>query len=157
MRKYKKAYFLLIVFISFFTCAQINILPRSKRYQSSKTTAQEDNSVSDCSINFISYLYDQTAPSSLTVSLAADTGTDTTPDISVAGIAPGDLVQVYSDNTCSTPAAPATRVDGITASITVNELTVGPHSFYAAATDPAGNKSACSAATTYTVENSIRG
>ena len=61
---------------------------------------------------------------------------------------PGELINIYSDSTCLAQAASPTRVDGISAEITVSELSgAGPHSFYAKTTDTAGNESACSTAT----------
>ena len=108
---------------------------------------------SDCSKSFISYIYDNTAPSTPTLSFDPASDTDTTPDISVSGITPGDLVRVYSESACSTLAAPATRVDGVSRDITLNEISgVAAHNFYATATDAAGNVSNCSAAATYTLE-----
>ena len=110
---------------------------------------------SDCSKSFISYIYDNTAPSTPTLSFTTASGSDTTPDISVSGITPGDLVRVYSDSGCTTLAAPATRVDGVSRSITLNAISgAAAHNFYATATDAAGNVSACSAAATYTLRAS---
>ena len=109
---------------------------------------------SDCSKSFISYIYDSTAPSTPTLSFDPASGTDTTPDISVSAITPGDLVRVYSENACSTLAAPATRVDGVSRNITLNTISgVAAHDFYATATDAAGNVSDCSVAATYTLTN----
>ena len=112
---------------------------------------------SDCSKSFISYIYDNTAPSTPSLSFTTASGSDTTPDISVSGITPGDLVQVYSDSGCSTTvAAPATRVDGVSRSITLNEISgTIAHSFYATATDAARNVSACSAGATYTLTGGL--
>ena len=106
-----------------------------------------------CSKSFISYIYDNTAPSTPTLSFDPTSGADTTPDISVSGITPGDLVQVYSNSGCTTVAAPATRVDGISRSITLNAISgAAAYNFYATATDAAGNVSACSSSATYTLE-----
>ena len=109
---------------------------------------------SNCSKSFISYIYDSTAPSAPALSFDPTNGADTTPDIRVSAITPGDLVQVYSDSGCTTLAAPATRVDGVSRSITLNEISgTIAHSFYATATEAARNVSACSAAATYTLES----
>ena len=109
---------------------------------------------SNCSKSFISYIYDSTAPSAPALSFDPTNGADTTPDIRVSAITPGDLVQVYSDSGCTTLAAPATRVDGVSRDITLNAISgMIAHSFYATATDAAGNVSACSAAATYTLES----
>ena len=107
---------------------------------------------SGCSKSFISYIYDSTAPFVPALRFNSTSGTDTTPDISVSGITPGDLVQVYSDSGCTTVAAPATRVDGVARRITLNAISeVGTYNFYATATDAAANVSACSSAATYTL------
>ena len=110
---------------------------------------------SDCSKSFISYIYDNTAPGAPQLSFTTASGTDTTPDISVSGITPGDLVRVYSDSGCSGAlAAPATRVDGVSRDITLNAISgATAHNFYATATDAAGNESACSTVATYTLSN----
>ena len=106
---------------------------------------------SDCYPNSISYVYDATAPAAVTVSLSTDTGSNTTPVVTVAGVTPGHLVKVYSDGGCSTSAAPDTRVDGVSADITVSEISTTT-TFYATATDLAGNESGCSASgATYTL------
>ena len=111
---------------------------------------------SGCSKSFISYIYDSTAPSTPSLSFTTASGSDTTPDISVSGITPGDLVRVYSDSGCTTLAAPATRVDGVSRSITLNEISgVAAHDFYATATDAAGNVSDCSAGATYTLTGGL--
>ena len=105
-----------------------------------------------CSKSFISYIYDNTVPSTPTLSFTTPSGSDTTPDISVSVIIPGDLVRVYSNSGCTTVAAPATRVDGVSRSITLNAISGEiAHNFYATATDAAGNESDCSAAATYTL------
>ena len=114
---------------------------------------------SDCSQNFLAYVYDTTNPTTPTLELVGETtGTSTTPNVRVSGVTPGELINIYSDSTCSAQAASPTRVDGISAEITVSELSgAGPHSFYATATDTAGNESACSTATdgyTFTEESS---
>ena len=69
----------------------------------------------------------------------------------VSDIEPGSLVEIYSDSNCSTAAADAVRVNGVSKNITVDTLTTGAHTFYATATDLTGNVSACSSGVTYTV------
>ena len=121
-------------------------------------TVTDTNGTSDCSQNFLAYVYDTTAPTTPTLALAgATTGTSTTPNVAVSGVTPGELINIYSDSTCSSQAASPTRVDGISGEITVNALIGnGPHSFYATATDAAGNVSGCSTATDgYTVTEEI--
>ena len=110
---------------------------------------------SDCSRNFLAYIYDTTDPTTPTLELLGETtGTSKTPNVRVSGVTPGELINIYSDSTCLAQVASPTRVDGISAEITVSELSgAGPHSFYATATDTAGNESACSTATDgYTVD-----
>ena len=112
-------------------------------------TVASGGHTSDCSRNFLAYVYDTTVPTTPTLELVGEaTGTSKTPNVRVSGVIPGELINIYSDSTCSTQAASPTRVDGISAEITVSELSgAGPHSFYAKATDTAGNESACSTAT----------
>ena len=104
---------------------------------------------SDCSRNFLAYIYDTSNPTTPTLELVGETtGTSNTPNVRVSGVTPGELINIYRDSTCLAQAASPTRVDGISAEITVSELSgAGPHSFYAKATDTAGNESACSTAT----------
>ena len=108
-----------------------------------------------CSQAAISYVLDQTAPSVPGLSLPIASGLDTTPNVMVTGLTPGDLVNIFSDVACSTQAAIPTRVHGVsTSGITVSEITggAGPYDFYAQATDLAGNSSACSTVATYTLQ-----
>ena len=110
-------------------------------------TVTDTNETSDCSQSFLAYVYDITAPDAPGVALGASVsspGSDTTPAVKVSGIAPGDLVEVYIDSGCSSSAASAVRIDGISGEITVDALSVGTHTFYANATDAAGNVSGCS-------------
>ena len=112
-------------------------------------TVASGGHTSDCSRNFLAYVYDTTAPTTPTLTLVGGaTGASTTPNVRVSGVTPGELINIYSDSTCSAQAASPTRVDGVSAEITVSELSgAGPHSFYAKTTDTAGNESACSTAT----------
>ena len=115
-----------------------------------KITAS-NSSVSSCSKSFLSYHYDATAPTAVTLSLASTSGTSTIPEVRVNGIEPGNLISLYSDSNCSTSAASAFRVNGVETDITVNTLATGDHTFYAQATDLTGNESSCSSGVTYTV------
>ena len=134
------------------TIALSGLSEGSYRYYFDITDASSNQS--DCSKSFISYIYDNTAPVAPQLSFTTASGTDTTPDISVSGITPGDLVRVYSENTCSTLAAPARRVDGVSRDITLNAISgAAAHNFYATATDAAGNVSACSTVATYTLSS----
>ena len=115
------------------------------------------NNKSDCSKSFISYIYDNTPPAAPQLSFSTAGGRDTTPDISVSGITPGDLVRVYSDSACSSVlAAPGRRVDGVSRGITLNAISgASAHHFYATATDAAGNESACSTVATYILTSGL--
>ena len=136
------------------TIALSGLSEGSYRYYFDITDASSNQS--DCSKSFISYIYDNTAPVAPELSFTTASGTDTTPDISVSGITPGDLVRVYSENTCSTLAAPAKRVDGVSRDITLNAISgAAAHNFYATATDAAGNVSACSTVATYTLSSRL--
>ena len=115
-----------------------------------KITAS-NSSVSSCSKSFLSYHYDATAPTAVTLSLTSTSGTNPTPEVRVSGIEPGNLISLYSDSNCSTSAASALRVNGVETDITVNTLATGDHTFYAQATDLTGNESSCSSGVTYTV------
>ena len=110
-----------------------------------------DSSVSDCSKSFLSYHYDATDPAAVTLSLAQTSGTNATPDVTVSDIEPGNLVELYSDSNCSTSAADAVRVNGVSKNIPVDTLTTGAHTFYAKTTDLTGNESVCSSGVTYTL------
>ena len=115
-------------------------------------TAGLDSSVSECSKSFLSYHYDATDPEVVTLSLANASGTNTTPDVTVSGIEPGNLVKLYSDSSCTTLAAEAVRVNGVEKDITVNALTsAGDYTFYAKTTDQAGNVSECTSGVIYTL------
>ena len=107
--------------------------------------------VFSCSKSFLSYHYDATAPTAVTLSLASISGTNITPEVMVSGIEPGNLISLYSDSNCSTSAASALRVNGVETDITVNTLATGDHTFYAQATDLTDNVSLCSSGVTYTV------
>ena len=102
------------------TIALSGLSEGSHRYYFDITDASSNQS--DCSKSFISYIYDNTAPGAPQLSFSTASGTDTTPDINVSGITPGDLVKVYSNSGCTTSAAPATRVDGVSRDITLNAI-----------------------------------
>ena len=121
-------------------------------------TVTDAGGTSACSRNSLTYIYDTTAPATPGISLVTTSpGTDTTPDVNVSVSAPGDLINIYSDSTCATVAALPVHTNALSTSVTVSALTgAGPHSFYAKATDAAGNESECSTATDgYTVSESL--
>ena len=119
-------------------------------------TLTANSNTSPCSLNSISYILDQTAPSSPTLSFASSSGTDITPDISVSDTPPGDFIAIYRNSaTCaSSTRIISVRVDGVSDTITLPALATGIHHFRAKVVDRAGNSSSCSNATTYTVNSS---
>ena len=99
----------------------------------------------------VSAVLDNTAPSAPSalalVTPATSPGTDATPTIRVSGLVAGDSVELYVDSGCSIPGLHAAgEATGPTLDLTSNALSNGSHSFYAKATDSAGNSSTCSIA-----------
>jgi hypothetical protein len=112
--------------------------------------------VSVCSTVTRSYTLDTSAPgapSGVTLTVPAATpGNDTTPTFSIAGVAATDFVEIYSDVACSSLEGSATSA-GTSVSVTTGVLAEAAYTFYATATDAAGNKSVCSTANeAYTVD-----
>ena len=102
------------------------------------------NSVVSCSQNFITYVYDSTSPSDLTLTVPSSSGTETSTTVTVNGIEPSHLVKLYKGSDCSVGYLQATvRSHGSSETITVGDLSTGTHSFRAVATDAAGNSSSC--------------
>ena len=61
-------------------------------------------------------------------------------------------MELYSDSSCSTPAAAAVRVNDVSKNIPVDTLSaIGAHTFYAKTTDLVDNESVCSSGVTYTL------
>ena len=120
-------------------------------------TITANSNTSGCSPHSLSYILDQTVPSTPIISFPVSTGTDVTPDLSVSGIIPGNLVKIYNNSSCTTKAGPTTRVDGISKSISVTAITgsVGNYPYYASTIDRAGNESLCSAAASYTLSSGL--
>ena len=101
-------------------------------------------SVVSCSQNFITYVYDNTPPSELTLTVPSPSGTETSTTVTVNGIEPSHLVKLYKGSDCSTAVLKDTvRSHGSSETITVANLSLGTHSFRAVATDAAGNSSSC--------------
>ena len=97
-----------------------------------------------CSKNIISYVYDNTAPAELSLTVPSASGTDTSVVVTISAIEPGTSVKLYNGSDCSSSHLVAThRVDGVSEDITVDSLTVGSHNFRAQATDSAGNTGSC--------------
>ena len=117
-------------------------------------TGGDVTEVVKCSPNYISYVYDNTAPSELALSVPSASGAATSVVVTVSAIEPGTIVKLYNGSDCS--AAPmwsaTVRSDGVSEVITVDSLAVGAHNFRAQATDAAGNTSTCqTTATSYEV------
>ncbi len=91
---------------------------------------------------------DVTAPSTPTIALqspATSPGTDTTPTFRVSGVANGLSVAIYTSNTCAVPSLKGSgTATGATIDIDSSALTDNTYTFYANATDAAGNISNCS-------------
>lgn len=108
---------------------------------------------STCATTGLSYTLDLTAPavpSGLSlVTPSTSPGNDSTPTIRVSGVVSGDIVTIYSDNTCTVPNLKGSGTSaGVTIDLDSSALSVeATYNFYARSTDPYGNASACSAAT----------
>jgi hypothetical protein len=109
-----------------------------------------------CSSAKVTYVLDRVAPSAPSAvtlnSPATSPGNDTTPELTVSGVASGDAVEIFSDSGCS--ASLGTSVSGgATVNVTSSALAEAAHTIYAISTDPAGNPSGCSSAfASYTVD-----
>ena len=123
------------------------------RYKVTTGTGGDVTEVVKCSPNYISYVYDNTAPAELALSVPSASGTDTSVVVTVSAIDPGTIVKLYNGSDCSAANVAATvRSDGVSEVITVDSLAVGTHNFRAQATDGAGNTSTCqTTATSYEV------
>ncbi|RYZ69381.1 MAG: hypothetical protein EOP09_07785, partial [Proteobacteria bacterium] len=87
-----------------------------------------------------------TTPLSLSrVSPATAIGTSPFPIIRVGGVVSTDTVRIFSDVACTTEVG-AVTAQGSSADVTANALSEGAYTFYASATDLAGNVSLCSSA-----------
>lgn len=107
---------------------------------------------SSCSTATVSYVVDVTppaAPSSLALGTPVTSpGNYVNPPIVVSTVATGDTVKVYTNAACTTLTGTSAVASGGSATVTTSSLgTVGSYNYYATATDPAGNTSACSSAT----------
>ena len=100
--------------------------------------------VTSCSQNFITYVYDNTPPAELTLTVPNSSGTETTVVVTVSGIEPSHLVKLYDGSDCSAAHLVGTvRSDGISETLKAWSLSVGTHIFRAQATDAAGQTSSC--------------
>ena len=122
-------------------------------------TQDATGNITACSSFFVSYSLDTTppnAPTSVTVSAPAATGTDDTPTVDVSGLTAGDTVHLYKGASCAEllgkKIASASSLSFETDPL-ANE---GYYEIYATSKDPAGNESACSTAfDTYTLDLGI--
>ena len=106
---------------------------------------------SECSSESLSYTHDNTkpdAPSGLSLSNSlTDPGNNPTPEIVVEGVESLAIVELFSDNSCSTSASSQIPVseDESTINIVANPIALdGIVNYYALQTDEAGHKSDCS-------------
>ena len=117
---------------------------------------------SACSTAKVSYILDvmaPAAPSALALEEPSTSpGTDPTPTLEVSGVVEGATVALYSDSSCDVQVSEGVEVaEGVSVvSITSNTLGDGTQdmavTFYAAQTDGAGNKSACSMSVSYALD-----
>ena len=122
------------------------------------TSTNSAGNVSTCSGVF-NYTHDSTAPSApaITASNPTSPGRSTTPTLSGTAEV-GATVQLFTDSTCTTRHGSAVTATGLatfaaTATVLANET----RTFYANATDAAGNVSVCSVGFTYTSDNTAPG
>jgi len=108
---------------------------------------------SDCSTQGADYNLDLTAPDPPTALTLTDpipaSGPpypDPAPSFDISGVVDGDTIGLYFDADCTNLAALDTASDTVINITTSDIPSYGTHRFYANATDPAGNKSACSTA-----------
>ncbi len=121
------------------------------RLQINSGTASNAAGLSQYSISQ-SFEIDNTPPSAptslMSISPAAAIGNDSTPTLRVSGVTIGDAVSIHRDSSCTTPTlyASGTASGGTITFDGSVPLSEGSYTFYAKATDPAGNASACSSA-----------
>lgn len=86
------------------------------------------------------------APSAISLSSPVSSpSNDSTPSVEAFGVNAGDTIRVFTDTSCSAEVGSASS-SGSSVVVTSSALTGGVYSFYATATDLAGNVSGCSAA-----------
>ncbi len=115
-----------------------------------RATVTDSFVVETSDLSNANFTIDSTAPIAPT-GLARQTpssspGVNATPVITVSGVVSGDTIELFSGPGCSTLRG-STPAAGVTADVTSSVLTNATYNFYARATDPAGNVSACSTAT----------
>jgi formylglycine-generating enzyme required for sulfatase activity len=85
-------------------------------------------------------------PQSITVTSPGAVGHSSSITVQVGGVKNGDVVKLYSDNTCQTLVTSGSAT-GSTINLNVTSLGVGTHNFYATASNTVPASSACSTAT----------
>lgn len=104
---------------------------------------------SSCSSTAASWTIDLTAPSApSTLSLSSPStspNSDSTPSIDVSGVSSSDTIKLFTDSSCTSQVASGAAA-GSSIILTTSTLADGSYTFYANATDSAGNTSTCSTA-----------
>ena len=85
-------------------------------------------------------------PQSITVTSPGSVGYSSSITVQVGGVKNGDVVKLYSDNTCQTLVTSGSAT-GSTINFNVTSLGVGTHNFYATASNTVPASSACSSVT----------
>src|SRR5207302_557300 len=120
------------------------------------TATDAAGNVSACSTSSVTYVEDSAAPAapSVTSSSPASPANDNAPKI-IGSAESGSMVKLYTHATCPSPlAAPAVAAAFASPGLTVSVADNSSTSFYATATDAAGNVSSCSTSTVTYVEDS---
>jgi len=91
-------------------------------------------------------------PQSITVTSPGAVGYSSSITAQVGGVKNGDVVKLYSDNTCQTLVTSGSAT-GSTINLNVTSLGVGTHNFYATASNTVPASSACSTATASYTKN----
>jgi alpha-tubulin suppressor-like RCC1 family protein len=115
---------------------------------------------SNCTAVGLDYSLDLTPPNLPTgmsrITPAAALGNVNTPTIQVAGVSNGTVVKIYlDDNTCSNTAFATQTATSTSVNITLTTISDGSHNFYAKTFDAVGNSSACSAASSISLNYTV--
>lgn len=135
---------------STFTSPGISVNVEDNTATTFKATATDAaGNVSPCSSTSVTYHEDSTAPNAPAITLSSPSTTSSTPTKNTAPFLsgpgePNSLVRIYTNSTCTTFVAqtPASSSGGW--SVQVGAQRDGTTTYYATATDFAGNVSACS-------------
>jgi len=125
-------------------------LPQDGIYEFHAQSRDVAGNLSACSTAKLIYELDRGAPSApgplSLVNPSSSPGSIDAPTIGVAGVSAGDQVSLFTDMACQNLIASGVAAMG-SIELTTPALADGVYDFYAAATDPAGNLSACSTET----------